>query len=202
MEQKLTKIPLKISSRQLHTIISYNESKYFRKSILMTFITEEEEEQLDAGEIVVIERDGHKIPLTKQNVQCYGIVDLSTNSDDFWDIADFGWFSHLTNMGVQIPARYNYKGNYCYAVDGKILYYDTFRPELVVQYLHGLAGKPERIVIFKKKVALYDINTIKSKTNQKKQVTNNNTSNKEIVAVKPIKIKHKSNKPPLMLKLK
>ena len=50
-----------------------------------------------------------------------------------------------------IPANYDYNTHSC-KIDNVFKIWETFRPELIVQYFHGRLGKPKRCIIFKRTI--------------------------------------------------
>lgn len=118
-------------------------------SIIIAGISEVEELDLDKNKAITIERGNKSFTIQPNNVECYGVIDFHNSSDDTDIISDFNWLSHLTFAGITVPSNYNYENNSISTPINIPLVYDTFRPEVVAQYCHGLIGKPERCVIFK-----------------------------------------------------
>lgn len=118
-------------------------------SIYMTDINIADEETLKHGEPIYIERDGIKFSIDPRNVYCYGETDFEDeNSEDLEYIDTFNWFDCLVEKGVMIPSNYDYKTHTAIS-DLKIpRWTETFSPAKVTQLVHGMLGKPKRIIIF------------------------------------------------------
>lgn len=131
-----------------YVIVSHID-KFITKSIIITSITEEEEQELDLGHDITLVRSKETFNVKCGNVECYGIIDFNNNSDDFNAISNFNWLEFKDFCGVMIPANYDYEKHCAYSDLKFYRRIDTFKPELVAQYAHGVIGKPERCVIFK-----------------------------------------------------
>lgn len=134
--------------KDYQTLICRTESTS-KISVMMTYITEDEEHELDNNRPIIIKRGNITFMVNPQTVYCYGEIDFNTNSEDYKTLATFNWLDHLTDRGIGIPANYNYKTHTCVTPLRQYQYYDTVKPEVVAQYLHGVLGKPERTLIFK-----------------------------------------------------
>lgn len=130
-------------------IITPDYDRQARRRIIMTYITEDEEKDLDAGNTISIQRGDVMFTIQPNEVECYGVIDFNKDSDDMDVIADFHWFTTLGMAGVWVPSRYSYKKHCAYSDLPVPRIYDTFKPEVVAQYAHGCIGKPERCIIFK-----------------------------------------------------
>lgn len=122
-----------------------------RHSVILTSLTEKEEDILDKGCVIKIERSGINFRISPDDLIAYGEIDFSTGSDDYNTIQDFVYLDHLGMLGKSIPARYNYKEHCCYSPVGCKHYqtFDTTDPAKVAQYAHAFIGKPKRSIIFK-----------------------------------------------------
>lgn len=130
-------------------VITCRTDKAAKEAIMMTYITEDEEKQLDEGYDIRIKRGPYSFNVKPSDVECYGIIDFHRGSEDLEIIASFDWLRHLTFCGVVVPSNYDYE-NHCAYSDLKIArVYDTTRPEVVAQYFHGTLNKPERTLIFR-----------------------------------------------------
>ena len=130
------------------TIVSRID-KTKRKSIIITSITQDEENELDKNHSITIIRGKKKFNINPNDIECYGIIDFHSGSEDMDTIADFNWLDHLSFCGIWVPANYDYEEHCAYSTIKVPKWYDTTRPEIVAQYCHGIIGKPERCVIFK-----------------------------------------------------
>lgn len=138
-----------LSENLEYRIITSHIDKINKYSIIISSITEEEELDLDNNKAITIKRGNKTFNIQPNNIECYGVIDFHNSSDDMDIIADFNWLNHLTFGGVVVPSNYDYE-RHCVQTPLNIpLVYDTFRPEVVAQYAHGLIGKPERSIIFK-----------------------------------------------------
>ena len=133
---------------EIYTISSHIEGKK-GTTVVMTSITEDEEKELDKGNTICVLRGGFKVTINPDDIYCYGIIDFHDDSEDMDIMADFDWLSHLRFGGVYVPANYDYDKHCAYSDINVARRYDTFRPEIVAQYVHGIIGKPERTVIFR-----------------------------------------------------
>lgn len=123
-----------------------------RYSVILTSLTEEEEDMLDKDCVIKVERNGMKFRISPDDLIAYGEIDFSTGSDDYNTIQDFAYLDHLGMLGKSVPARYNYREHCTYAEPGKRYQtYDTTDPAILAQYAHAFIGKPERSIIFKHK---------------------------------------------------
>lgn len=120
-----------------------------RTSVIMTHITEEEEQNLDNNIPIKIKRGNLTFFIQPQTVYCYGEINFNTGSDDYKTIGTFNWLDHLVTRGIGVPANYDYKTHTCVSKINQYQFYDTVKPEIIAQYLHGVLGKPQRTVIFK-----------------------------------------------------
>lgn len=123
-----------------------------RFSVNITYITREEEEQLDNEKTITIKRDNILYTIDPKSIFCYGEIDFHTSSDDYHTIEDFDWLKHV-NDSVAIPSRLNYDNNtaYCRKRNTTYMWFDTFNSAAIAQYLHCRIGKPKRTLIFLKK---------------------------------------------------
>ena len=137
-----------------NVICSHSIGKYDSEVIVMIAITEKEETALDNG-FLQTTKDNQTFTIynnkEQSDVICYGMLDLSTNSDDYNVIEGMNFLDHCTGLGISVPANYNYKKHCCYSHNHKYMTYDTTNPAVLIQWKHGLIGKPERVCIFKEK---------------------------------------------------
>lgn len=115
----------------------------------MTYLTPEEEKQLDNNMIITVERGDHTFRISPMDIIAYGAIDFNDGSQDMERIEYFRLLDSLAGLGKCIPARYNYKNHTCLSPNRTAQYYDTCRPEKYLQYVHGFLGHPEITVIFK-----------------------------------------------------
>lgn len=128
------------------------------EQLIMLAITEEDEKVLEAKQTLKI--DNHEI--TPDKVYIFGEVNLNTRSKDYLLLERMKLSNFSITKGQKIPNNYDYKEHCCYVAKDKI---KTFinSPTLqmdgidwitteniaeVIQYSHGLIGKPVRICIF------------------------------------------------------
>lgn len=122
------------------------------ESLVMTSITEKEENDIDDEKSIVITRGDIMFTIHPRDIECYGEINFNKGSDDYDKLAMFPWLDHLTIRGVSIPSRYNYDKHSGYRVipSKYLTWIDTTCPEKLAQYAHGFIGKPNRVVIFKR----------------------------------------------------
>ena len=120
------------------------------EKIFMTGITEEEENALDKGKSITIERDNHKFTISPDNIYVYGEIDFNKYSKDMIELNTFDWLdSHFPN-GEFLPSNYDYKNHCAYSDRKQGRWYETWEPAKVAQYTHGIIDKPQRTLIFRK----------------------------------------------------
>ena len=83
------------------------------------------------------------------NKPIYGLIDFTTNSDDYHVLETMNWLDWVTMFGIVIPANYDYEHHCCYSPIKIPRTYDTSNPAKVAQYLHGCLGKPQFTLIFR-----------------------------------------------------
>lgn len=131
-------------------ICSRSINKTERESVIMIPITEKEEHNLDNGYLHWV-RGSYEFIIEPANKPIYGLIDFTTNSDDYHVLETMNWLDWVTGFGIVIPANYDYEHHCCYSPIKIAKTYDTSNPAKVAQYLHGCLGKPERVCIFKRK---------------------------------------------------
>ena len=123
------------------------------KHLILSYLTESEEKDLDNDGLVILKRPPHKdILVDIKNVFCYGIVDFNKGSEDYEHISSIRALDTLTDLGISLPSRYDYNTHSADALSGRILHYDTFDFGEICQYAHGFLGKPERCILFEKTI--------------------------------------------------
>lgn len=122
-------------------------SKGRNDSVIMTYLTEKEEHDLDEHIPIEIERGGVKFNIEPDSVLYYGEIDFDSD-EDLNLISHANWFNNVLLLGYCLPANYDYDKHCCYSPKKVPLWYDTVRPDFVAQYLHGCLGKPKRSLIF------------------------------------------------------
>lgn len=120
--------------------------------IVMTYISEHEENQLDnlSDKILVLERGDKTFNIQMHRVYCYGKVDFN-NDDDLNIIENFNFLNHLGAVGVHIYADYDYESHTCSSPTNHYKWTETWSPSHLARYAHGCLNKPERIVLFRTK---------------------------------------------------
>ena len=133
------------------------------EQLLMIPITQEQEEFIDrlyderSTEITI-----ETYKLTKNNVLGYGHINLNSNSKDFISLQSLKLNNFDIHKGIKIPNNYDYENHCCYVEKGKrpnylnsptlqvdgIDWVKTKNISKVIQYNHGMLGKPNKVVIF------------------------------------------------------
>ena len=129
-------------------IYSHTDKNTYR-AVNMTYITEEEELQLDKGNAITIERDGIKHTIIFDKVYAYGEIDFHRGTEDYYTIEDFDWLKSAT-VPFYLPSDYNYN-NSTVGCRNKVSSYkwtETFNSAEIARYIHCRIGKPKRILIF------------------------------------------------------
>ena len=120
------------------------------EQVIMTYITEEEEQKLDSNEELILERGEVSFNIQCNNVYCYGEVDFNKGSDDCKKIATFNFLNYLGWKGIVIPSDYHYDTHECHSPLKSYRWTETWKPDVLARYAHGCLNKPERIVLFRR----------------------------------------------------
>lgn len=134
--------------RKDYYIMNSRTTKIRRENIIMSYISKEEEETLEREGAITIKRDNCTFNITIKDCYCYGIIDFHQGSDDCNLISTFDWLDNKIMQGFPVPSKYDYDNHVCISDLPKGRWYDTFRPEVMARYVHGVLGKPERTIIF------------------------------------------------------
>lgn len=135
--------------KDYHILNSRRDDRNNTIMTCMSYLTVDEETVLDKNETLTIVRGDAKFVIKPNDVYCYGSVDLNTNSNDYNIIEDFDFLDYLGSVGLKIYADYNYETHTCRTPINRCRWTETHNPAKVVQYAHGVLGKPERIILFK-----------------------------------------------------
>lgn len=114
-------------------------------------ITEKDEVNIEDENFssLTLQNGKRKIIVRKQQIIYYGEMDFTTSSEDYEIIKDSNLFNCNSS---RIPANYDYNNHTCRQEKGLQMFWETFRPELIVQYFHGLLNKPKYCIIFKQQI--------------------------------------------------
>lgn len=118
-------------------------------AVVMTSITEEEENSIDHNEDLGITRGGVYFRVKPKNIYCYGEVDFSDGSDDLYTVDTFDWTDHCIEKGLPVYSNYDFKTHTCQSDLKRPRWHDSFSCAKVAQQAYAFIGKPKRIVIFK-----------------------------------------------------
>lgn len=132
-----------------HILISRIDTNH-REQVIMTYITEEEEQKLDESKELVIERGNMIFQVHHNNIYCYGEVNFKEGSDDCKQIATFNFLDYLGWKGVMLPSDYHYDTHECHSPFTSYRWYETWQPDVLARYAHGCLNKPERIILFRR----------------------------------------------------
>lgn len=121
------------------------------KQIIMTNISEEEEDRIDKEGCITLNRGKRTFTITSKQIYCYGEVNFKSK-DDLNTIDNFAFCSHLGSVGIPIRSNYDYDTHSCSFPRNRCLWTETFSPARLAIYSHGCIGKPKRIVLFSLKV--------------------------------------------------
>ena len=116
----------------------------------MTYITEEEEQNLDEGKELILKRGNTLFKIHGNNIYCYGEVDFHEGSDDCKQIATFTFLDYLGWKGITLPSDYHYDTHECHSPLKSCRWYETWKPDVLARYVHGCLNKPKRIVLFRR----------------------------------------------------
>lgn len=119
------------------------------RTVLMSYLTEEEEKALDEGnKVKLIRKDlngkEYKFVVSTKSTFGYGEVNLNNGSDDAELVDKFKILENLDFCGYPIPV-FDY--HHSELLGG---WFATWSPLTVCQYAHCKLGKPKRIIIFRK----------------------------------------------------
>lgn len=110
----------------------------------MSYLTQDEEDEIDEGNTIILRRGSCTFCVSKNNIFAYGAIDYD-DDDDLDIIADKTWFDTGSMFGVKVAANYDYNTN---KMEIK-RWYDTTDPVAICRFKHGQLGKPERSIIFR-----------------------------------------------------
>lgn len=116
----------------------------------MTYITEEEEQELDKNNTLTLKRNNIIFQIHSNNVYCYGEVNFKEGSDDCKQIATFNFLDYLGWKGIMLPSDYHYDTHECHSPLTSYRWYETWQPDVLARYAHGCLNKPKRIVLFRR----------------------------------------------------
>jgi hypothetical protein len=144
-----------LSSNELTHIISRVRKDNAGYTVLMSSITDEDEEKLDQGKFVTVKYDYEyegkklcrKMVISNKDAYCYGSIDFD-NQEDIDVINKYDWLGDSYN-GAFIPRRFNYRDNSTELVNNKLATVETFSNILLTKVAHAAIGKPNKLVIFK-----------------------------------------------------
>lgn len=144
-----------LSSNEITHIINRIKGEKIGFVILMTGITDKQEELLEAGENISVDFDYEirgekrikKFEISNKSCYCYGTVDFD-NPEDVDVINKYDWIGDSYN-GAFVPRRFNYKDNTTELVNNKVATVETFSNILLTKVAHAAIGKPEKLAIFK-----------------------------------------------------
>lgn len=122
----------------------HTNAKRGEKPVIITAISEEEENLIDDNQTITIERDNQKFAVSKKNIYGYGHIDFSNSSEDREDIDNFKFLDNLDFGGYPIDTFDYDKGVFTGG------WYATWSPFIVCQLMHAHLGKPDRVCIFRK----------------------------------------------------
>ena len=135
------------------------------EQLIMIPITDEDEAVIDS----LMQNDPRVQNVTLQNysikrdnVLAYGHINLKDNSKDFFSLETLKLHNFNIHKGIKIPNNYDYINHCCYIEKGKrpnylnsptlqmdgIDWINTTNIAKVIQYNHGMIGKPNKVIIF------------------------------------------------------
>ena len=121
-----------------------------REQVIMTYITEEEEQELDERNELTLKRNNIVFQIHSNNVYCYGEVNFKEGSDDCKQIATFNFLDYLGWKGIMLPSDYHYDTHECHSPLTSYRWYETWQPDVLARYAHGCLNKPKRIILFRR----------------------------------------------------
>lgn len=143
-------IPMPIF-REYQTIVRKNLDGLNKLRIMISYLSQDDENLIDAGKSIKIKRGALTFNLSPKDIEFYGDVDFSNNSEDLEEIDEVNWLNNFADVTVPIPSNYNYEKHACKSKELRYFWTETVSPAKLVQYAHGCLGKPKKVVIFKHK---------------------------------------------------
>lgn len=137
------------TTEHYYVVNSRINSNKNKELVILTYLTEEEENVLDETNEIKLKRANQTFSIRKNNIYCYGDVDLREGSDDSYEISNFDFLDYLNGIGVKIPSDYNYEKHECHSPIPKYRITETWRPDVLVRYAHGCLNKPKKILLFR-----------------------------------------------------
>ena len=119
------------------------------EGVVMTYICEEDENNIDCGKNIIIKRGNLSFDIKPSDIYCYGVIDFDKDSEDMEKMRSFSWLDNDILKGFCVPANYDYSTHTCISYNQFPLWYDTFRTDIIAKYVHACLRKPERTLIFR-----------------------------------------------------
>lgn len=116
--------------------------------VVMIEISDEEEEQLDSGETLTLNRGGVLFVINPNLCYAYGEFDLSPNSETIKTFDNCNWFEYYTVKHIMF-SKYNYQNHTITSDIKRGRWYDTSNLSTYLPYLYACLNKPKRVAIFK-----------------------------------------------------
>lgn len=142
----IIKLPVR---EDYYTIVDKTNIDKRHESVMISYITEEDEKAIDNGFSIAIKRGNLMFHIDPEDIYCYGDINFANGSKDMDVISSFNWLDHLGLRGICVPANYNYNKHECKSINKKPMWYDTTKPEVVAKYAHAFIGKPKLTIIFR-----------------------------------------------------
>lgn len=133
-----------------HILINIKDNVKQKKQVIITFLTEEEELELDNIKdikVIKINRGNRCFEITQNDILCYGLIDLN-DENDVNIISRLKFLSHLDVVGKHIFANYDYDNHTCSSPTKKPKWTETFNPLVLFKYGHGCINKPKHVLLF------------------------------------------------------
>ena len=135
------------------------------EQLIMIPITDEDESVIDSimhNDPRVQNINLQNYLIKRDNILAYGHINLKDNSKDFLSLETLKLHNFNIHKGIKIPNNYDYANHCCYVEKGKrpnylnsptlqmdgIDWTSTTNIAKVIQYNHGMLGKPNKVVIF------------------------------------------------------
>ena len=135
------------------------------EQLIMIPITDEDESVIDSimhNDPRVQNINLQNYLIKRDNILAYGHINLKDNSKDFLSLETLKLHNFNIHKGIKIPNNYDYVNHCCYVEKGKrpnylnsptlqmdgIDWTSTTNIAKVIQYNHGMLGKPNKVVIF------------------------------------------------------
>lgn len=116
--------------------------------IIFTYLTDSEEEKLQADEDIVITRGNFTFNVRHSLIYAYGELDLTPKSALLKQMYDAPWLNKVY-VKQFIPSDYDFETHTSIGNSKLGGWYDTANPAVFMPFFWNCIGKPKKVIIFK-----------------------------------------------------